>query len=244
MSRSKPDANEPNPAVRWFEWNGEKGLVRYYDKATKKNVEVGSDFTFLLLDQLSSVGGWHDASDSSIYANAVKDVRSGVLVVKAHKHGILAEGLYKDIKDRVNAAGGYYEAQCYLGFKAEDGGLLIGCLRFKGAAMHAWAEFAKAHRSELYEKAVRITGFTEGQKGRVIYRVPVLSLVDVSSVTHQQAVGLDAKFQRWLEGYLARKTSDQAAPADEHAQPEPEPVSVGAYAGDPPPTWAELEDPF
>lgn len=227
MSRSKPDANDPNPATRWFEWNGEKGLVRYYDKAAKTNIDVGADFTFLLLDQLGSVGGWHKASDSAIYANAVKDVRSGVLVVKAHKHGILAEGLYKGIKDEVNAAGGYYEAQCYIGYKAEDGGLQIGCLRFKGAALHAWAEFCKAHRTDLYEKAIRITGFTEGQKGRVIYRVPVLSLVDVSSITHQQAVGLDAKFQRWLEGYLSRTTSDQAAPADEHAQPEP--VPVGAY---------------
>lgn len=244
MSRSKPDANEPNPSQRWLEWDGSKGVVRYYDKDTKQNVVVGSDFVFLLLDQLGGVGGWHKTSDCAMYSNAVKDVRSGVLVVKTKKDGIVAEGLYKDIKDRVNAMGGYYEAQCYVGFKREDGTLAIGCLRFKGAALHAWAEFAKAHRADLYEKAVRINGYTEGKKGQIVYRVPILASMAVSPATNTEAVALDAVFQKWLEGYLGRSTSEQAAPADEHAQPEPEPVPVGAYAGDPPPTWAELEEPF
>ena len=37
MSRSNPTENtNPNPAVRFFEWNGEGGAVRYYDKTAKK----------------------------------------------------------------------------------------------------------------------------------------------------------------------------------------------------------------
>ena len=56
MSRSNPNDNgTPNPSVRWFEWNGEQGTVRYYDKDLKQNVEVGSKFRFMLLDQLASV---------------------------------------------------------------------------------------------------------------------------------------------------------------------------------------------
>ena len=35
MSRSNPTDNTPNPAVRWFEWNGEQGGIRYYDKDKK-----------------------------------------------------------------------------------------------------------------------------------------------------------------------------------------------------------------
>lgn len=209
MSRSNPNENNPNPSQRWYEWNGEKGLVRYYDKTTKKNVEVGTEFTFLWLDQLAGVGGWHKASDSSIYSNAVKDIRSEVLVVKAHKEGIIAEGLYKDIKDRVNSVGGYYEAQCYIAYKTEAGALAIGCLRFKGASLNAWVEFSKANRDDLRSKAVRIVGFTEGTHGRVVYRVPTFATHPISTITDAEAVALDAKFQKWLSGYLKRTTSEQ-----------------------------------
>ena len=115
MSRSNPSENSnPNPAVRWFEWNGEKGLIRYYDKDAKQNVDVALPFTFLLLDQLGSVRGWHDASESGIYSNEVKDTRQDVLIVKAYKGGVLAEGIYKDIKDRVNNQGGQLVAKAPL----------------------------------------------------------------------------------------------------------------------------------
>ena len=39
MSRSKPNRAE-NPAVRFFEWKAQKGVLQYYDKANKENVEV------------------------------------------------------------------------------------------------------------------------------------------------------------------------------------------------------------
>jgi hypothetical protein len=141
MSRSNPSENSnPNPAVRWFEWNGEKGLVRYYDKELKQNVDVGTEFRFILLDQLGSVRGWHDASDSAIYSNEVKDTRQETLIVKSFKGGTLAEGIYRDIKDRANSVGGQFVANCYIAFK-HGNGLAIGSLRFKGAALGAWMEF-------------------------------------------------------------------------------------------------------
>lgn len=209
MSRSNPTENSnPNPAVRWFEWNGEHGVVRYYDKEAKKNVDVGSDFTFLLLDQLGSVRGWHDASDSGIYSNEVKDTRQETLIVKSFKGGTLAEGIYRAIKDRVNAAGGQFVANCYIGFK-QDGALAIGSLRFKGAALHAWTDFSKANRADLYAKAVRIHGFTEGKKGRIVFRVPVLELKEISPESNAAAIALDKELQAFLDGYFKRTTRDQ-----------------------------------
>lgn len=68
MSRSNPQDTAVNPSTRWFEWNGETGVVRYYDKAAQRTVDVGDDFTFLLLDQLGCVKGWHEPSKSSIYS--------------------------------------------------------------------------------------------------------------------------------------------------------------------------------
>lgn len=209
MSRSNPTENHlPNPSTRWFEWNGELGSVRYYDKTDKVNVDVGSDFTFILLDQLGSVGGWHDASQSAIYSNEVKDTRQDALVVKAFKGGTLAEGIYQQIRDKVSAVGGQFVATCYIAYKTQH--LNLGAIRFKGAALNAWVEFTKANRAGLYSKAVRISGFTEGTKGRVIYRVPKFSLVEVSDETQAAAVALDVELQTYLKAYFARTTRTRA----------------------------------
>ncbi len=214
MSRSNPNQNAPNPAVRWFEWNGEHGWIRYYDKTDKKNVDVPLPFTFLLLDELASVRGWHDLSDCGIYSNEVRDTRTDLLIVKTFKGGTIAEGVYKDIKDRVHTLGGSFVANCYIAFKL-DGELAMGSLRFKGAALGAWMEFRKANRSDLYEKAVNITGFTEGKKGRIVFRVPTFETKAVSSATNGSAVTLDKQFQAWLKDYLGRRTNDRAEPPDD-----------------------------
>lgn len=216
MSRSNPGDNLPNPSRRWFEWNGEQGGVRYYDKDAKQNVDV-ADFSFLLLDELGTVRGWHEASSSGIYSNEVRDTRQDVLVVKAFKGGTLAEGLYRDIRDRVSTLGGQFNANCYVGFKNGDGDLEIGAIRFKGAALGAWMEFRKANRAKLYEQAVDITGYTEGKKGRVIFRVPVFKLRPLSTESNNIAVALDKELQAFLDAYLKRTKRDQAEAVAAHA---------------------------
>lgn len=210
MSRSNPTENGiANPSTRWFEWNGEHGAIRYYDKDAKKNIDVPLPFTFLLLDQLGSVRGWHDASESGIYSNEVKDTRQEVMIVKAFKGGVLAEGVYSEIKDRVNTLGGSFNANCYLAYKDAGGDLEIGCLRLKGAALGAWMEFTKANRSALQDKAIQIHAYTEGKKGRIVFRVPVFKAIDVSVETNQIAVGLDVQLQAFLKSYLKRTKRDQ-----------------------------------
>lgn len=216
MSRSNPTDNAPNPSTRWFEWNGENGTVRYYDKEKKENVDCGTAFGFVLLDELGSVRGWHEASQSGIYSNEVRDTRQDVLVVKAFKGGTLCKGLYKDIKDRAHTAGGHFVANCYIAFKNGGEGMEIGSIRFKGAALGAWMEFRKANRAQLYKKAVEIHGFTEGKKGRVVFRVPQFKLRDLSDATNNIAVALDRELQEFLTAYLNRTKRDQvdAAPPD------------------------------
>ena len=227
MSRSNPSDNgTPNPATRWFEWNGGKGTVRYYDKAAKQNVDCGAEFAFILLDELGSVRGWHEASESGIYSNEVRDTRQDVMVVKAFKGGTLAEGLYKDIKDRVNVLGGHFNANCYLAFRGDDG-LEIGCLRFKGAALGAWMDFCKENRSSLYKKTIQIVGATKGKKGSVTFYVPTFQLADISRDDNDMAVGLDTHLQAFLKSYLRRNTVDRAEStathtADEYAADEAE----------------------
>jgi hypothetical protein len=147
MSRSNPTEGTRNPSTRWFEWAGgeEGGYVRFYNKETKAQVPVEGAFTFLLLDELSTVKGWHEASESSIYSNEVRDTRQEVLVVRSFEGGELASGIYTSIRDRIVALGGHYCVSLYLGYKDGDG-LKIGNLNLKGAAASA-LDGVQAHRA-------------------------------------------------------------------------------------------------
>lgn len=216
MSLSNPhEKGQPNPSTRWFEWNGEQGAIRYYDKELKQTIGVPLPFTFILLDELGAVKGWHDPSASGIYSNEVKDTRQDTLVVRAFKGGTLVEGLYRDIKDRVNSLGGSFTTNCYIAFKNDNDVLSIGALHFKGASLASWMEFRKQCRSEFYKKAVTIEAFTEGKKGRIVYRVPKFTMTDISPETMAIAVELDKALQEFLKGYLARNKKDQTEMASQ-----------------------------
>jgi len=216
MSRSNPTETSSNPCTRWFEWAGgsDGGLVRYYDKEAAQTVEVGNRFAFLLLDELATVKGWHDASDSGIYANEVRDLRQDVLVVKSFKGGELASGLYSQIKDRAGNFGGHFHASCYIAYKNGDA-YKLGNIGFKGAALRAWMDFKKTSgtkdgRKAYFVDAVVINGFDEGTKGRVVYRTPKFSLAPVSPEADKAAHALDVELQDFLGGYLKRSRTEQA----------------------------------
>lgn len=241
MSLSNPnEKGQPNPSTRWFEWNGEHGAISYYDKALKQTLGVALPFTFILLDELGGVGGWHDASQSGIYSNEVKDTRQDVLVVKAFKGGTLVEGIYRDIKDRVNSLGGSFNTICYIAFKNESDVLTIGAIRLKGSALAAWMEFRKQHRSDFYSKAVKIDGFTEGQKGRVVFRTPKFAMTEISPETITLAVELDRTLQEFLNGYLSRNKKDQT----EVTSQEQHDVPVSELAHMPPAEVPSDDIPF
>lgn len=220
MSRSNPTENAPHPCTRWIEWDGSNGEFRYYDKDQKKNVSLTDSLTFILLDQVSTIKGWHDASDSGIFSNEIRDINQDVLVVKAFKGGTLAEGTYKSIRDRVIAHGGYFVSNLYVAIKSGDE-LAIASVQFKGAALSSWMEFSKQHRADLYKKAIRCKGFVEGKKGKITFRTPVFHLADVSPETDAKAIECDKVLQEFLKGYFSRTRTEQAAQTPVHAPVPP-----------------------
>jgi len=221
MSRSNPTDNSPNPTTRWFEWDGGNGGVRYYDKEAKKNVEVG-DFTFILLDEMSTVKGWHDPSDSGIYSNEVRDTKQETLLVKSFKGGVLGEGLYAQIRDRITAIGGKYSSSCYIAYKDDTGKLALGNIQLNGAVLNLWVDFKKASPSsmvngksvkDLYTKAIRISGKVAKKKGRVDFVVPEkFAFVPISPQANAEANELDKQLQSFLTAYLSRTKVEQAHP--------------------------------
>lgn len=231
MSRSNPTDGVRNPATRWFTWagGGDQGYVEWYDKDAKENRRVDGAFTFLLLDELSTVKGWHEASESSIYANEVRDLRQETLVVRSFKGGELATGLYADIRDKIVAKGGHYHDSIYIAYK-EGESLKLGNLGLKGAALSAWMEFKKSAPSKkgadgkslkaYFVDAVTIGGYLDGKKGGTKFRTPTFALKTVSEETNAQAVALDADLQSFLADYLKRpKAEAVSAPAIEEPPP-------------------------
>lgn len=227
MSRSNPTAQTSNPCTRWHEWKGgaDGGVVSYYDRDAKKNIDIGSKFVFMPLDELSTVKGWHDASDSGISANEVRDTKAEPLVVKAFKGGVLAEGFYAQIRDRIQSQGGHFVSNVYIAYK--DGETLkLGAIQFKGAALNAWVEFKKANAltGDIGAKcasraiAIKIDGFTEGKKGKVVFRIPKLSTVEVSQESNDAAGKMDAEIlQPYLKDYFKKNTVERAEAAPQSA---------------------------
>ena len=222
MSRSNPTEGARNPSTRWFEWAGgaDGGFVRWYDKEKKEHVKVDGPFVFLFLDELSTVKGWHEASESAIYANEVRDLRQEVLVVRSFEGGELASGLYTGIRDRVVAIGGHYCTSIYLAYKEQDG-LKLGNLSLKGAALSAWMDFKRnaptkkdanlKNTKAYFLDAVKIGNYEQAKKGGTTYRVPVFTLAPVTEATNQQAVALDTELQAFLSDYFKRPRVEAAA---------------------------------
>lgn len=217
MSRSNPSNSVKNPAVRWIEWNGEKGVFRYYDKESDledKNIEF-SDLTFLFLDRVGVVTGWSEAYKSGIYSNQVRSSKKESLVVSAFNKsdGPIAEGFWADIKDLVNTKGGKFTANIYAAMKIK-GVLSIVCIQFKGAALNAWSDFEKNAGENIIKKAVKFSGSTEGKKGRVVFFTPNFTLIDVSPETDKAAVELDKQLQEYLKQTLGKNASSHETPAE------------------------------
>ena len=209
MSRSNPTQNTRNPSTRWLEWHGSKGNLNYWDKEAKKKVVVEIPFTFLLLDEVATVKGFHEPSQSGVFANEVRDTRQETLLVKSFEGGEIASGLYANIRDRVKAHGGYFQSSCYIAYKDGDT-LKIGNIGWNGAALQAWSEFKK-HTNGLYESAVTLAGFEDRTKGATKYRIPKFVLKPVGAETNEQAVKLDAELQTFFKEYFGRTRTEQAA---------------------------------
>lgn len=222
MSRSNPNENLPHPCTKWYEWTGANGTVRHYDKADKKQVEIALPFSFILLDQTSTIKGWSDKLGSGLYSNEVKDTRSEPFIVKAFKGGTIATGLYSEIKEHVTSkdVGGHFVLNCYIAYgdiSNQDigiGKLDLCVLQFKGAALGAWMEFEKAHR-EVWKKGVVITGYDRGSKGAVVFRTPRFEIEEISEDADEQATALDRILQQYLRHYFKRNKVEPAQEEEE-----------------------------
>jgi len=203
MSNRREVFNTPqsNPATKFFEWKSNDKAFSYYDKEQSKNVSVPLPFKFLVLDELHSVKGWNDATQSGIYSNEVKFISKETMTVKPFKGNEIAKGLYKDIKERIQSAGGHYVKSIYV--MLEDG--TLANLQLKGSAVQEWGEFTKKTRNRLPDEWVVVKSTKDGKKGAVKYSMPEFNFE--RSLNDSEVEQADEAFnilEAYLKTYLAK----------------------------------------
>lgn len=190
-----------NPATKFLEWKSDQKGFSYYDKGLSKNVEVSLPFKFVFLDELSTVKGWNDASNSGIFANEVKYLSKEKMTVKSFKGGEIAQGYYNEIKDRVKNSGGHYSKSIYI--MLEDGALAN--IQLKGSATQQWGEFVKANRQSITRTWINVASATENKKGKVVFSIPNFTIgADIEDLDARDADGKFDELEAYLKTYLAK----------------------------------------
>ena len=192
---------QSNPATKFIDWKSNDKCFSYYDKEKSENVLIKLPFKFLVLDELHAIKGWNDATSSGIFSNEVKFISKEVLTVKPFKGNEIAKGLYKDIKERVQSAGGHYVKSIYI--MLEDGSL--SNLQLKGSSVQAWGEFTLKTRNRLPDEWVIVESSKEGKKGAVKFHVPEFKFF--KSLSEDQALQADECFnvlESYLKTYLSK----------------------------------------
>jgi len=160
-----------SPVKKYLSWSSNEKCFKYYDKEQGKDVLVKLPLTFVHLEELSTIKGWDEKSESGIYSNEVRSTKLEQLNVRSFKGGEIIKGIYQDIKLRVQAAGGVYHMSMYVFLNGE-----VVNLSFKGAALMGWSDFAKENRKSFLGSTIEILTSAEGKKGSVKFNTPVFTV--------------------------------------------------------------------
>lgn len=192
---------QSNPSTKFIEWKSSEKCFSFYNKETSTNELLSLPFKFLVLDELHAIKGWNDATQSGIYSNEVKFISKEEMTVKPLKGNEIAKGLYKDIKEKVQSAGGHYVKSIYI--MLEDG--TLANLQLKGSAVQKWGEFTQKTRNRLPDEWVVVSKALDGKKGAVKFTTPEFEFFkSLSDLEMDQADEVFNTLEAYLKTYLAK----------------------------------------
>lgn len=198
MSLSNPTNTNVNPAIKFFQWSGDQGVVKYYDKEKSENVFLQTPFKFIVLDTLSTVTGYSDTDNSGFWSNEVRSIKSEPFVVKT-RNGVKKEGLWSEIGEGLKSQGAKFATSVYIAyFNKETKEIELCNFKFFGSSITQWIEFLKNNRGP----GVSIVGNEEAKKGRTTYYTPVFEALKVNDEQLSKAISLDQELQKYLDKYF------------------------------------------
>jgi hypothetical protein len=164
MSRTQKTGTSNSPVRKYLSFKGSKGQLAYYDKDSKeddKNVYLDS-LDFVLLDIKSSITGFNESSSSQISSNLLEPYSVGKepFIVKTKingSYGVIAQGIWKEIKAEVDGIGGKFTSNVFA--IADVGqGMEIVRIELSGAGLTPWINFQSelSNSDEAYDKVITI----------------------------------------------------------------------------------------
>ncbi len=204
MSLSNP--RQVNPASKFIEWSGSKGVFYYYDKTTQQDVIYSEVLYIIPLDKLTTIKGYHDASKSGIYSNEIRNITKDKLTVKSFKGGLIASGLYSDIKGKLE--GGKFGNSIYCALITNKGkDLELINLQIHGSSL---GSFIDAKINVDNGNVISLSPSTEElQKGTTIYFAPGIKKHEKRKDVLDKCIQMDKDLQEYLNGYLKEPVAVQ-----------------------------------
>ena len=211
ISHTNEAPKSANPTSKYLEWKSNDKSFSYYDKSAGENVKVELPLKFLFLQNYHTVKGWNDASESGIYSNEVFYIGSEPMTVRSFKGGVIAEGLYKDIKPTITAAGGKYNRSIYV--MLEDG--TVANISLKGSGVRQWSDFMEANKNTIDNQWVEVLTSNDEKKGSIKYSTPEFTVG--ANLTKQDSAKADdvaAELKTYLDGYFKKEaaTTEEVEP--------------------------------
>lgn len=211
ISHTNEAPKSANPTSKYLEWKSNDKSFSYYDKEAGENVKVELPLKFLFLQNYHTVKGWNDASESGIYSNEVFYIGSEPMTVRSFKGGVIAEGLYKDIKPTITAAGGKYNRSIYV--MLEDG--TVANISLKGSGVRQWSDFMEANKNIIDNQWVEVLTSNDEKKGSIKYSTPEFTVG--ANLTKQDSAKADdvaAELKNYLDGYFKKEvaTTEEVEP--------------------------------
>lgn len=213
MSISAPKVS--NPCKKFIEFSGSKGTFQYWDKESKSNIEVKLPIQFIVLDELSTIKGYSDSTQSGIYSNEVHNLGTQDLHVKTFKGNQSRSGKYADIKADIAAMGGKFHKSIYVGIVNGDN-LELANFQLKGAAMKAWID--KEVNATMV--SIVVEDCTPAKKGKVNYMIPNWKGKEVSRALMDKACAMDKELQAFFKSRKVSEDTKEGVQAD--AKPDGE----------------------
>ena len=218
MSRTtKSEQDEvKNPAKKFIRWDSENCCWNFWDKEKESRMALPMDTKFIVVDILSTAKGY-DSKEGAFWANEVRSTQREELTVRS-KSGIVAQGLWKDIK------GGNIKfcSSIYACIKSGNEYELVN-FQLTGCSLGPWFDFLESlgGQKELYgERVVAVTKTTPGKTGRVEYNSPVYEIVSttLSKEASDAADAADAELQTYLKAYLTKPLRDKSIEVKKDAE--------------------------
>lgn len=221
MSLSKPKIS--SPCKKFIEFKGNIGVFQTWDKEKKENVKLPYPIRFIVLDELNTIKGFNDSTQSGIYSNEVHNLSKEELTIRTFKGNLSVVGLYADIKSNFVDMGGKFCKSVYAALINKDDSLELVNFQLSGAAFKAWADKQVNTQREI----VVVSDCTDGKKGNVKYKIPNYRPEELPRELLDKAMDMDKMLQEYLD---SKKTEVKEPSYNEDAKQAPSATHRGEPA--------------